>query len=706
MASRSQLFTLMPWTGGINDSADPGAIPSNDLVRADNIINSTSGARIKRPGFAYVDDGDIPAVTSISRSGTTVTVVFASNVNDGTNNKLVVGEKITLVSSNSAFNVTDVAIATIPANDTITYSTVASGTIAAGATVTSLVRSSTIIGTHDFWYYDSTSNTKLQLILALTSQGKLFKYTGTASATRLEITKKTYAVTATAASPGVFTLNSHGFYTGTALTFTGIVNSGAASTNVAIGTTYYVEKNTADANTFWLADTIGGSRKQVDGSTLTTGTFVAVPFGLTLPINTCDFKTYNEKCFISCDGLSNWPIMFDPVADATTYTFSKGANPNASVMQIHEGRLIMNDKFNRDGLHYSAPYDHTKWQGHGASGRIDIGIGDGDPDGIVSILPPFKGALFVSKAKSMYRLPDPGIAFSRVENVSKGIAAISHRGAASVDLDDVFFIGPRGFHSLAATNTYGDFSSTFLSDKIQNAFYDFTNGRKPYTSGQYYSPLNLVVWSISQDSATSQDMLWVYNTKFKEWSRWTGLAPSCVTIYKTTAKDRLLIATTDCRLAYLTEDTYSDFDGENIDYYLKTGKIYVDNNPNSVKAFKRIGFIFPPKGSFNFTVAVKIDNQPLDMQFPDGTAGAGAFTVSKTSSGDLLGSTFILGQSLLSYTANLDPFMRTIDGVGRGITVTITNNAAGEQVEIYGIIIEYVPAGVSQETYISGDDTE
>ena len=706
MASRSQLFTLMPWTGGINDSADPGAIPSNDLVRADNIINSTSGARIKRPGFAYVDDGDIPAVTSISRSGTTVTVVFASNVNDGTNNKLVVGEKITLVSSNSAFNVTDVAIATIPANDTITYSTVASGTIAAGATVTSLVRSSTIIGTHDFWYYDSTSNTKLQLILALTSQGKLFKYTGTASATRLEITKTTYAVTATAASPGVFTLNSHGFYTGTALTFTGIVNSGAASTTVAIGTTYYVEKNTADANTFWLADTIGGSRKQVDGSTLTTGTFVAVPFGLTLPINTCDFKTYNEKCFISCDGLSNWPIMFDPVADATTYTFSKGANPNASVMQIHEGRLIMNDKFNRDGLHYSAPYDHTKWQGHGASGRIDIGIGDGDPDGIVSILPPFKGALFVSKAKSMYRLPDPGIAFSRVENVSKGIAAISHRGAASVDLDDVFFIGPRGFHSLAATNTYGDFSSTFLSDKIQNAFYDFTNGRKPYTSGQYYSPLNLVVWSISQDSATSQDMLWVYNTKFKEWSRWTGLAPSCVTIYKTTAKDRLLIATTDCRLAYLTEDTYSDFDGENIDYYLKTGKIYVDNNPNSVKAFKRIGFIFPPKGSFNFTVAVKIDNQPLDMQFPDGTAGAGAFTVSKTSSGDLLGSTFILGQSLLSYTANLDPFMRTIDGVGRGITVTITNNAAGEQVEIYGIIIEYVPAGVSQETYISGDDTE
>ena len=704
MANRSNLFTLMPWTGGVNDSADPGAIPANDLVRADNILNSTSGARIKRPGFSYVDDTGLPAVTSISRSGTTVTVVFASAINDGTNNKLVAGEKITLVSSNSAFDITDTAIDSISANDTIIYSTVASGAISAGATVTSLVRSSTIVGAHDFWYYDNVSNTKQQLVLALTSQGKLFKYTGTSSATRLEVTKKTYAVTATSASPGVFTLNSHGFYTGCAITFTAIVNSGAASTTVSVGTVYYVE--VIDANTFYIADSIGGSRKQIDGSSLAAGTFIAVPFALTLPINTCDFKALNEKCFISADGLKNWPIMFDPVADATTYTLTKGANPNASVMQIHEGRIMMNDKFNRDALHYCAPYDHTKWQGHGASGRTDIGVGDGDPDGIVAILPPFKGALFVSKAKSIYRLPDPGVAFSRVELVSKGISAISHRGAAFVDLDDVLFISQRGFHSLAATNAYGDFSSSFLSDKIQNAFYDFTNSRKPYAWGQYYSSLNLVCWTISQDSATSQDMIWTYNTKFKEWSRWTGLAPSCITTYKTSTKDRLLIATTDCRLAYLTDGTYSDFDGENIEYYLKTGKIYVDGNPNSVKAFKRIGFIFPPKGSFNFTVAIKIDNQPLDTQFPDGSAGAGAFTVSKTASGDLLGSTFILGQSLLSYTANLDPFMRPIDGVGRGITVTITNNAADEQVEIYGIIIEYAPAGVSQETYISGDDTE
>lgn len=698
MARRSQLFSLMPWTGGVNDSSDPGAIPSNDLVTADNIINSTSGARIKRYGFSYVDDGALPAVSSITLTSNVVTVVFASDVNDGSNNILVAGEKITVAcTTDSEFNVTDVAISTA-SSATITYPLTHADIATVNNPTITITRSSTIVGVHDFWYYDVASNSKLQLLLALTSQGKLFKYTGTASATRLEVSKKTYTITSNSASPSVFTLTSHGFYTGMAISFNSITGGTGLETDKA----YYVESSGTD--TFYLSTSLGGSRLTV--SAALTDSSASVPFALTLPINKCDFKTFNEKCFITCDGILNWPIMFDAVSDATTYTMAKGANPNASIMQIHEGRLIMNDKVNRDRLHYSTPFNHEEWQGYGNSGVIDIGIGDGDPEGIISILPPFKGALFLSKSRTMYRLPDPGIELSRVEVVSQGIGSIAHKGAASIDMDDVFFISDRGFHSLAATNSYGDFSAAFISDKIQNAFSDFTQSRKTYTWGQYFPQINSVVWSVAQDSATAQDMVWVYNIKFKEWTRWTNLSPSCITQYKTSTKDRLLIATDDCRLAYLDMTTYTDFGTDNIAYYLKTGKIYVDGNPNSVKTFNRLGFLFPPKGSFNFTVTVKIDNQTIDTQFPDGTAGAGAFTVSKTSSGDLLGSTFILGQSLLSYTANLDPFMRTIDGVGRGITITIENNAAGEQVEIYGLVIEYTPAGLSQETYVSGSDTE
>jgi hypothetical protein len=367
-------------------------------------------------------------------------------------------------------------------------------------------------------------------------------------------------------------------------------------------------------------------------------------------------------------------------------------------MRLHEGRVVLNDKINRDRLHYSSPGNHLEYQGYGDSGVVDIGLGDGDPDGIVSILPSFKGALFISKTRTLYRMPDPGISTSRIELVSSGIGAVAHKAASPVDMDDVFFISDRGFHSLATTNNYGDFSGAFLSDKIQTSFSKFTQSRKGLTWGQYFPKYNSVFWSVAQDSASSQDHIYAYNIKFKEWYKWPNVKASCISQYKAGDTDRLMIATSNCRLAYLTKDSYSDYETQGISYTIRSGKIYVDSNPNSVKSFKRIGFIFPPKGNFTFTAEIKVDNQPLSP--------TNSISFSKTASGDLLGSTFILGQSNLSYTATMDPFMKPIDGVGRGLQVTIKNTGLGEQVEIYGIVVEYVPAGLSQETSVNNVTTE
>jgi hypothetical protein len=676
-------------------------IPSQDLTVADDILYSTAGARIKRPGFVYMDDGELPAVSSISLTSNVVTVTFASSINDGTNNKLVAGEKITVAcTTNSGFNVTDVAISTA-SGTSVTYPKTNANIGSTSSPTITITRSSTIIGHHDFWYYNSSTNTKAQLILAMTSQGKLFKYTGTASATRLEVTRKTYALTANTvvAAPAVFTITGHGLYTGCAIAFTSITGGSGGQFLVETDPTtpvYYVEK--IDADTFYLADSPGGSRKSLTGSNITAGT-IAVPFGQTTPITSCAFKAFNEKLFITSDGIKNWPIMFDPVADATTYTMTKGANPNASVVQVHEGRLVMNDKTTKDRIHYCSPFNHLEWQGVGDSGVIDFTQGDGDPSGIVSILPPFRGALFVSKSRTMYRLPDPGIANSRIELVSGGIGAIAHNGVATIDLDDLVFMSERGFHSLNTTSAYGDFSGSFLSEKIQPSFADFVESRRKYTSAQYFPKHNLVFFSVAEDDSAGQDMLWCYNTKYKEWVRWTGLAPSFITQYKTSSSDRVLIATTDCRLAYLSDSTYSDFGTEHINYLIRSGKIYVDGNPNSTKTFKRLGLLFPPKGAYNVSVVARIDNQTVDTD-------TNSLTFSRTSSGDTLGETFTLGMSTLSYTANLDPFMLPIDGVGRGISVAISNDGDGEQVEIYGLLIEWVPAGMTQETHVSGSTTE
>ena len=97
MPKRTQKYNKLPWTGGINDSVDSGLLPDNDLVQADNVTIGVSGSRLKREGISFFDQLTVPSASSVTRAGTTITVVFSADVITATNKKFVVGEKIAVV---------------------------------------------------------------------------------------------------------------------------------------------------------------------------------------------------------------------------------------------------------------------------------------------------------------------------------------------------------------------------------------------------------------------------------------------------------------------------------------------------------------------------------------------------------------------------------------------------------------------------------
>ncbi len=105
-----------------------------------------------------------------------------------------------------------------------------------------------------------------------------------------------------------------------------------------------------------------------------------------------------------------------------------------------------------------------------------------------------------------------------------------------------------------------------------------------------------------------------------------------------------------------------------------------------MKAFKRITLFYRPKGNFSFAVNAKIDNQLSQ-----------GFAFNEISGLDLLGETFILGVSLLGSSNTLAPFTFTMLGYGRGVTLTITQPTAEEQLEIWGIGIEWEDVKLEQE---------
>jgi hypothetical protein len=167
-------------TGGINTTVDSGVLPETDLVTADNIQFTTSGARIKREGLDYLNT--VPTVTHRSSSGTTRTLVFSSTLQatSPNNNKLVTGEKIVITSTGSEssytgeFTVASITTTTVT-NDTITYTAGSSLTESSTATSTLTVnRNEQIIGMHDYWYTDG-SNAKQQLLVYATDNDKLYK---------------------------------------------------------------------------------------------------------------------------------------------------------------------------------------------------------------------------------------------------------------------------------------------------------------------------------------------------------------------------------------------------------------------------------------------------------------------------------------------------------------------------------------------------
>ncbi len=73
----------MPWVGGINTSVDPGVLNSQELVQADNVQFSSTGARIKREALEHLDK-DTAAPDFRSSSGTTRTLKWTTSSLIGT----------------------------------------------------------------------------------------------------------------------------------------------------------------------------------------------------------------------------------------------------------------------------------------------------------------------------------------------------------------------------------------------------------------------------------------------------------------------------------------------------------------------------------------------------------------------------------------------------------------------------------------------
>lgn len=447
--------------------------------------------------------------------------------------------------------------------------------------------------------------------------------------------------------------------------------SGSAMAQLVIGVTSQPKVFRYDSS---------GRRKNIAlaaGATARTGTAVRV-----------STITFNNYLIIGQDRTGNKPLKYNTEADSGELTDLHANAPDFSICANYLSRIWTNDKTNRDRLHYSGTGSLSEWQGVSDSGAIDIRPGDGDPEGITAIFP-FKGRLFVAKRNKLYQVVGNSPETFQVLDVSEGLGVETHGAIAALDQDDVLYISSKGVHSVATTSNYGDFTTSFLSTDIQPSFNDWELARLQFTQATYVPTLNAVAFSISEGSASAQDNIWLYFITVKKWARWPSVSCQSLGTILLNGKATLFFGTAAGKLVRTQNTTYSDYGTTGIRYRLVTGLIYPDNSPVTVKMFKRVTAFFRPKGTYSFSMRVKIDNYAEQ-----------ALAFSATLEADSLDVDFILGQSTLGGSSQFAPFTKPIDGIGRGIVITVEQTGEDEQIDLYGVAVEYETADIAQESSI------
>lgn len=405
-------------------------------------------------------------------------------------------------------------------------------------------------------------------------------------------------------------------------------------------------------------------------------------------ISTACITPFTNLAIISVDGSGNIMKKWD----GTTFANLGGTPPVASITREHLGRLWCNDKTNCDRLHYSTTANAEEWNGAGDSGALDIGTGDGDPDGITGIFPTFEGVLFVAKRTKLYKVLGDTPESFQVVKVSDSLGCSSHNSIAAIDKSDVFWQSAKGIHSLSTTDTYGDFKDSYVSVDIQRTVNEeWSKSRFKHSSAGYLAHINSYAIAVTDEtfSTGANNAIWLYNIPLKSWYVWPNLSCQALWVADDSDKRRFYLGTNTTRVAKTFTGTNYDVStsGSNaaIVMRIKTGFITVDENPLTDKAFYQFKLIFKKIGTFQVTVSVKVDTQDTQALSYSGVGG------------DLVGSTFTMGQSLLGASGIVAPYSQLIDGIGRRVQITIEQSGTDQEIEIYGFALGFIQAGISQE---------
>lgn len=349
---------------------------------------------------------------------------------------------------------------------------------------------------------------------------------------------------------------------------------------------------------------------------------------------------------------------------------------NPSLPKAPFGRIWLNSLWIPDPtvqgrLLSSVPGDPADFTSSGA-GVYDLDVGDGAPEGITAIFPPFFKSLYVAKRLSIYQgvinvLVDGSfiVVFTKI---SDGVGCISHNGVIAAE-SQIYFPSDWGWHTFESTNKISGIDTELLSTEIQPVWVNDTNfNRSQYITGTYNRDLNSLMIIFPAASYNFPTDLWGYSLVAKKWYRWSNFNHTsiCPYVEASTRRLRTLVGSSTGDVGFFNLDITTDYGDRKYGCSFISGIIAPSGVPGDNFAFNYISPIFVPQIGGTFTITYKIDGKTIERK---------EFNMRDDTLGALLGETFVTGESVLGGVPTAKIKTTRIKGYGM----------------FYQMIIEYEP---------------
>lgn len=226
-----------------------------------------------------------------------------------------------------------------------------------------------------------------------------------------------------------------------------------------------------------------------------------------------NYSTFDDFMIIGSSSTVDVPRSWDQA----TFQNLAGSPPRFSFSVPHKNRQWAAGVYTTPSrLHYSANLDPEDWTG-GSSGSIDIDPNDGD---MITGIASYKNELLVFKGPykgSIHRITGSTPSdFARTTFI-RGLTAVWQNAIVPFG-DDLAWLSPIGtFHSLKATNAFGDYTQAYLSQPINSWINVYLNKARLKYCWAVNDALNSrLLFGLSRAVTQYNDIILSYDYRFQD----------------------------------------------------------------------------------------------------------------------------------------------------------------------------------------------